>query len=141
LTEFKKLCVCALCNSLAKSSLAWYLRSNQECDLWQHRFASEIPNLLSIAWPINFTDFTKLLVHFYDWFWLVFIGLQTGVDNLLSVIRTATCLCTFKATSNTDGKRGIKVKNRLCFTDNLFEVDSLIFCSWESVNQVILQLE
>jgi hypothetical protein len=131
--------ICSLAKQTTQGRLTGTNRSNYKTDLRKHGLAGCIPHLNSVTSPVNFSHFSKAFVKFNHRFWLLVVSLEPFCDNFFCVIRTATGLCSFHATSHTDFLRCIEVEHCLSFANYLFKVDCLIYGSGEPINKIVLK--
>ena len=90
----------------------------------------------------NFSNFAESSVEVNDRGGLHFVGFQSLKENFLLIIRSLY-FCfgrTSEAALNANFSAYVEKKNSLGRTDVLFEVHSLVECSWEAINQIVLRV-
>lgn len=139
-SKSEQLSVCSFTKHATQGWLARGVSSNHESNLWKHSGTGGVPHLNGVACSVNFTDFSKVLVHFNDRLWLFVVGLKPLCNNILSVIRPPTGLCSFHAASDADFLWSVEVEYSLCLANHLLEVDGLVDSSWEAVDEIVLKM-
>jgi hypothetical protein len=130
----------ALGQSIAECCLAGDFGSNYKCQLGQHCSAREVPDLESVTASVDLPNFAKLLVHFDDGLGLLLVGLKSGLDNFLGVVRAAASLGPIEAALYANFEGSVEVEDRLALANDLFEVNGLVFGPGEAVNEVVLSV-
>jgi hypothetical protein len=95
-------------------------------------------DFINVSACVNFVNFTEFSVKVNNWLGFIVESVDSGFDSFFTVIFAIRSFG--KATFECDFIVNFKVENTLAFASHGLEVESLVQSSWETINQILLQL-